>query len=135
MERDVMEQVNTKIKHMVSEVLQQLEQVYPEKQMNDLFHDSSKYSNRKWVVDWLIDWFIVICSYFLILYITCYIVFVVRKSSKEGSLPDKQFLMRNSLLTDLFKIKHIKTIYHIFIVILIILFINTAIYDIVDTGS
>lgn len=58
-----------------------------------------------------------------------------RKSSKCGKLPEKQFLVRNSLLTDLFEIKHIRTIYHIFVVILIIFFIHTTIYDIVDTGS
>ncbi|XP_033220386.1 sterol O-acyltransferase 1 [Belonocnema kinseyi] len=56
------------------------------------------------------------------------------KPSKNGDLPDKQFLQRNSLLTDLFEIKHIRTIYNIFIVILIILFINTAIHDIMETG-
>ncbi|KAF4516835.1 hypothetical protein B566_EDAN006229 [Ephemera danica] len=56
------------------------------------------------------------------------------KSEKAGVLPDKQFLARNSLLTDLFEIKHIRTIYHIFIAILIILFLNTVIYDLVDTG-
>ncbi|XP_024939663.1 sterol O-acyltransferase 1 [Cephus cinctus] len=58
-----------------------------------------------------------------------------RKSQKEGILSDKRFQPRNSLLTDLFKIKHFRTIYNIFVVILIILFINTAVCDIVDTGS
>uniref|UniRef100_A0A182WZA6 Uncharacterized protein n=1 Tax=Anopheles quadriannulatus TaxID=34691 RepID=A0A182WZA6_ANOQN len=42
-----------------------------------------------------------------------------RKSTKtDGKLPDKVFMPRNSLLTDLFEVKHIKTIYHIFILIL-----------------
>ncbi|XP_053680549.1 sterol O-acyltransferase 1 [Anopheles nili] len=59
-----------------------------------------------------------------------------RKGSlKDGKLPEKQFIARNSLLTDLFEVKHIKTIYHIFIVILIILFLNTVVHDFVDTGS
>ena len=59
-----------------------------------------------------------------------------RKSAKtDGKLPDKVFMPRNSLLTDLFEVKHIKTIYHIFIVILIILFLNTVVHDFVDTGS
>ncbi|CAB3376613.1 Hypothetical predicted protein [Cloeon dipterum] len=56
------------------------------------------------------------------------------KPTREGTLPDKQFLTRNSLLTDLFEIKHIRTIYHIFVAILIILFLNTLIYDLTDTG-
>jgi hypothetical protein len=63
------------------------------------------------------------------------ISFCFRKSDKIGGLPEKQFLARNSLLTDLFRIKHIRTIYHIFIAMLIILFLNTVIYDLVDTGT
>ncbi|XP_069683829.1 sterol O-acyltransferase 1 isoform X2 [Periplaneta americana] len=57
------------------------------------------------------------------------------KPKKDGVLPEKQFMARNSLLTDLFEIKHIQTIYNIFIVILIILFINTAVYDLVIAGK
>ncbi|KAK7794580.1 hypothetical protein R5R35_003595 [Gryllus longicercus] len=57
------------------------------------------------------------------------------KSSKDGKLSDKIFLARESLLTDLFQIKHFYTIYNIFIAILIILFLNTAVYDIVSTGT
>jgi len=44
-------------------------------------------------------------------------------------------MARNSLLTDLFEIKHFQTIYNVFIVILIILFINTAVYDLVVVGK
>lgn len=58
-----------------------------------------------------------------------------RKGRTNGKLPEKEFVARNSLLTDLFEVKHIKTIYHIFIVILIILFLNTVVHDFVDTGS
>lgn len=58
-----------------------------------------------------------------------------RKARKDGLLPEKEFLPRNSLLTDLFEIQHIKTIYNIFIVILIILFMSTAIHDIMETGT
>lgn len=50
-------------------------------------------------------------------------------------LPEKQFQPRNSLLTDLFEIKHIKTIYHIFIVIFNLLLLNVFISDFADTGS
>lgn len=63
----------------------------------------------------------------------------IQKSKKKkrlpcGSLPEKEFLPRNSLLTDLFEINHIQTIYHIFIAILILLFFNTVVEDIVDRG-
>ncbi|KDR21005.1 sterol O-acyltransferase 1 [Zootermopsis nevadensis] len=57
------------------------------------------------------------------------------KPNKHGGLPEKQFMARNSLLTDLFEVKHIQAIYNIFIVILIILFINTAVYDLVVVGK
>lgn len=59
-----------------------------------------------------------------------------RKLSKESILLEKQFFERNSLLTDLFNTnKHVRTVYNIFITILIILLINTIAYDIVDGGS
>lgn len=58
-----------------------------------------------------------------------------RKRRSDGKLPDKVFVARNSLLTDLFEVKHIKTIYHIFLVILIIMFLNTVVHDFVDRGS
>ena len=57
-----------------------------------------------------------------------------RKKLPCGSLPEKEFIVRNSLLTDLFEINHIQTIYHIFIAILILLLLNTMVEDIVDKG-
>jgi sterol O-acyltransferase len=57
-----------------------------------------------------------------------------RKKLPCGALPEKEFVVRNSLLTDLFEINHIQTIYHIFIAILILLFMNTMVEDIVDKG-
>ncbi|EFA09716.1 sterol O-acyltransferase 1 [Tribolium castaneum] len=42
---------------------------------------------------------------------------------------EKEFSARNSLLTDLFENKHIRTVYHMFIATLIGLFVNTAVYD------
>jgi sterol O-acyltransferase len=50
-------------------------------------------------------------------------------------LPEKQFQPRNSLLTDLFEIKHVKTIYHVFIVIFNLLLLNVFVSDFVDTGK
>lgn len=57
------------------------------------------------------------------------------KSQKSGDLPDKIFVVRESILTELFQIKHFHTIYNIFIAVLIILFLNTAVYDIVASGK
>lgn len=65
-----------------------------------------------------------------------------RKKSKKilstkipVKLPEKLFQPRNSLLTDLFEIKHISTIYHIFIVIFNLLLLNVFITDFADTGK
>ncbi|XP_003398853.1 sterol O-acyltransferase 1 [Bombus terrestris] len=57
------------------------------------------------------------------------------KATKENMLPTKQFLQRNSLLTDLYEIKHIRTLYNAIVAMLIILLIHTAVYDIRHTGS
>lgn len=57
-----------------------------------------------------------------------------KKESANGKLPEKEFVARNSLLTDLFEISHIQTIYHIFIAILLLLFMSTIIEDVVDKG-
>lgn len=57
-----------------------------------------------------------------------------KKKLPCGALPEKEFIARNSLLTDLFEINHFQTIYHIFIAILILLFMNTVIEDIMDKG-
>lgn len=59
---------------------------------------------------------------------------VKKKRLPCGALSEKEFVARNSLLTDLFEINHIQTIYHIFIAILILLFMNTVIVDIIDKG-
>lgn len=55
--------------------------------------------------------------------------------TKEGHLPDKHFTTRNSLLTDLMEIKHIQTIYHIFLATLFALFVNTTAYDLLHKGQ
>lgn len=59
---------------------------------------------------------------------------VKRKTCRNGKLPDKEFLPRNSLLTDLLEVKHIRTIYHIFLVIMFMTFLNTLTHDYVDQG-
>ncbi|VDO06353.1 unnamed protein product [Rodentolepis nana] len=58
---------------------------------------------------------------------------IVSDSSKW--LPEKKFRHRNSVLTDLLKIPHIETLYHIFVAVLLIFTLNTLLSDIVETGS
>lgn len=55
--------------------------------------------------------------------------------SSSSLLPSKQFLARNSMLTDLFEVPHIRAIHNIFMVIFILLFVNTAVHDIIHTGT
>lgn len=57
------------------------------------------------------------------------------KLKPRMKLPEKVFQPRNSLLTDLFEIKHLKTIYHIFIVIFNLLLLNVFVSDFADTVS
>lgn len=44
-------------------------------------------------------------------------------------LQEKQFVLRNSLLTDLFENKHIASIHHMFVATLVNLFINVSVHD------
>ncbi|XP_025271415.1 sterol O-acyltransferase 1-like [Camponotus floridanus] len=53
----------------------------------------------------------------------------------EGVLPEKKCLERNSLLTDLYEITHIRTVYNIFIVTFILLLLDTAVHDIKESGT
>lgn len=57
-----------------------------------------------------------------------------RRKREDGELPDKVFMPRSSVLTDLFKIKDVKTIYHIFVAILIVFSLNTLVYDLINEG-
>ncbi|CAG0885571.1 unnamed protein product [Darwinula stevensoni] len=52
-------------------------------------------------------------------------------TSKAGQnvLPSKQFVPRDSLLTELFRINHFQTIFHIFTAILVILFMDNILAD------
>ncbi|KYQ52764.1 Sterol O-acyltransferase 1 [Trachymyrmex zeteki] len=58
-----------------------------------------------------------------------------RKSNKKDALPDKEFLERNSLFTDLLKIPHFCAIYNLFIMTFVILLVNTIAFDIMETGT
>ncbi|XP_025271371.1 sterol O-acyltransferase 1-like [Camponotus floridanus] len=53
----------------------------------------------------------------------------------ERVLPEKKFLERNSLLTDLYEITHIRTVYNIFMVTFILLLLDTAVHDIIESGT
>ncbi|XP_071565847.1 sterol O-acyltransferase 1 [Temnothorax nylanderi] len=57
-----------------------------------------------------------------------------RESSKKDALPVKEFLERNSLLTDLFEIPHIRTVYNLFMVTLILMFFNNVASD-MESGT
>nr|XP_034176718.1 sterol O-acyltransferase 2 isoform X1 [Osmia lignaria] len=57
------------------------------------------------------------------------------KKTREDTLSSKQFLQRNSLLTDLYEIKHIRAIYNFSLAALIVLIIHTTVHDIRNTGS
>ncbi|XP_055352626.1 sterol O-acyltransferase 2-like [Paramacrobiotus metropolitanus] len=59
----------------------------------------------------------------------------MRRGDKSGELLRKEFVARNSYLTDLFEIPHINTIQSIFIAVLIIFAANTIISDIFDHGT
>lgn len=56
-------------------------------------------------------------------------------SASDKWLPEKKFRHRNSVLTDLFKISHIETVYHIFIAVLLIFALNTILSDVVEKGG
>ncbi|XP_020295803.1 sterol O-acyltransferase 1 isoform X2 [Pseudomyrmex gracilis] len=57
-----------------------------------------------------------------------------KKQGKDGVLPDKEFQERNSLLTELFEITHIRTIYNLFMVSFIYLALITVVNDFQETG-
>ncbi|KAM3176779.1 hypothetical protein ACTXT7_005795 [Hymenolepis weldensis] len=56
-------------------------------------------------------------------------------SDSDKWLPEKKFRHRNSVLTDLLKISHIETVYHIFVAVLLIFTLNTILSDIVEKGG
>lgn len=60
------------------------------------------------------------------------------KSRKHTNMYDeegrKMFVARESLLTELLEVNHIKTIYNIFVALLILFVMNTLVYDYIETG-
>ncbi|XP_078376995.1 sterol O-acyltransferase 1-like isoform X2 [Oculina patagonica] len=54
--------------------------------------------------------------------------------SKDKLNGNKVFVARQSVLTELLEVNHIKTIYNIFVALLIVFIINTVVYDYIDSG-
>ncbi|KAB5567077.1 hypothetical protein PHYPO_G00228640 [Pangasianodon hypophthalmus] len=52
--------------------------------------------------------------------------------SSQGQ--SKQFVVRRSLLDELFEVNHIRTIYHMFIALLILFILSTLVVDFIDEG-
>ncbi|KAF7695566.1 sterol O-acyltransferase 1 [Silurus meridionalis] len=52
--------------------------------------------------------------------------------SSQGQ--SKQFVIRRSLLDELFEVNHIRTIYHMFIALLILFILSTLVVDFIDEG-
>uniref|UniRef100_A0A674EA52 O-acyltransferase n=1 Tax=Salmo trutta TaxID=8032 RepID=A0A674EA52_SALTR len=54
------------------------------------------------------------------------------QGSSQGQ--GKQFVVRRSLLDELFEVNHIRTIYHMFIALLILFILSTLVVDFIDEG-
>ena len=56
-------------------------------------------------------------------------------TDSKNSLPDRIYIKRNSLLTEMFKLNHIRTIRHIFISIMIVLALQVIFNDLMEKGT
>jgi sterol O-acyltransferase len=56
------------------------------------------------------------------------------RTRKNGEPSGKEFISRRSVLSELLETDHIRTIYHIFVAILIVFMLNTLVYDFMDQG-
>uniref|UniRef100_T1GGP7 Uncharacterized protein n=1 Tax=Megaselia scalaris TaxID=36166 RepID=T1GGP7_MEGSC len=57
-----------------------------------------------------------------------------KPSGKKKKLPDKVFVPRESYLTCLLEVDHMKSIYHVFVAVLLILLLNVAANDYFEEG-
>ncbi|XP_038044785.1 sterol O-acyltransferase 1-like [Patiria miniata] len=57
------------------------------------------------------------------------------KQGEQKQLKEKVFIARESLLTQLLVNKNIRTIYNIFVAMLIVFVLNTAVYEYIENGS
>lgn len=58
-----------------------------------------------------------------------------KRFSASGVLPEKEFIPRESLLTNLFEINHMQTVYNIFIATMMVLCINSVVEEWVVRGN
>ncbi|XP_066952687.1 sterol O-acyltransferase 1 isoform X1 [Macrobrachium rosenbergii] len=58
-----------------------------------------------------------------------------KEAHKPGQLPRRMFLARPSLLKELLNVSHMESIYNIFVAILVLLFFNKVLEEIIQTGS
>ena len=58
-----------------------------------------------------------------------------QKSTIKDELPDRVYIKRNSLLTEMFKTTHIRTIRHIFTSIMVILALQVVTNDLIEKGK
>ncbi|CAL4077851.1 unnamed protein product, partial [Meganyctiphanes norvegica] len=56
------------------------------------------------------------------------------KRGLDGKLPQREFIARPSLLNELLQVNHMESIYNIFVAILILLFFNKLLEEIIETG-
>ncbi|XP_060738100.1 sterol O-acyltransferase 1 [Tachysurus vachellii] len=57
-----------------------------------------------------------------------------RTEFRSSQAQSKQFVVRRSLLDELFEVNHIRTIYHMFIALLILFILSTLVVDFIDEG-
>ncbi|XP_047656156.1 sterol O-acyltransferase 1 [Tachysurus fulvidraco] len=57
-----------------------------------------------------------------------------RSELRSSQAQSKQFVVRRSLLDELFEVNHIRTIYHMFIALLILFILSTLVVDFIDEG-
>ncbi|XP_071534676.1 sterol O-acyltransferase 1 [Panulirus ornatus] len=60
---------------------------------------------------------------------------IKRESKHPGQLPSRMFIARPSLLKELLTVNHMESIYNIFVAILVLLFFNKILDEIIHTGS
>jgi sterol O-acyltransferase len=57
------------------------------------------------------------------------------QKTNNDELPERIFVKRNSLLTEMFKINHIRTIRNIFTSIMIVVALQVVFDDLIDSGK
>jgi len=58
-----------------------------------------------------------------------------QNKANSDELPDRIFIKRNSLLTEMFRINHVRTIRHIFMSIILVLALHVISTDLMEKGT